>query len=44
MPKLNLNGMNFGINDFGKSAPYKEIYNHFNLNTKNIIKEIKKKL
>ena len=39
-----INGMNFGINDFGKSAPYKEIYNHFNLNTKNIIKEIKKKL
>ncbi len=39
-----INGMNFGINDFGKSAPYKEIYNHFNLNTKNIIKEIKKKI
>ena len=29
--------MNFGINDFGKSAPYKEIYNHFNLNTENIM-------
>ena len=25
-------GLNFGINDFGKSAPYKEIYNHFELN------------
>ena len=25
------NGLNFGINNFGKSAPYKEIYNHFNL-------------
>ena len=24
------NGLNFGINDFGKSAPYKEIYNHLN--------------
>ena len=24
-----VNGLNFGINDFGKSAPYKEIYNHF---------------
>ena len=23
------NGLNFGIDDFGKSAPYKEIYNHF---------------
>ena len=32
------NGLNFGINNFGKSAPYKEIYNHFNLNTKSIKK------
>tara|TARA_B110000003_G_C16617224_1_gene521722 strand:+ start:43 stop:1986 length:1944 start_codon:yes stop_codon:yes gene_type:complete len=39
-----INGLNFGINDFGKSAPYKEIYNHFNLNTESIIREIKKKL
>ena len=23
------NGLNFGIDDFGKSAPYKEIYNYF---------------
>ena len=38
------NGLNFGINDFGKSAPYKEIYNHFNLNTESIIKKIKEKL
>ena len=38
------NGLNFGINDFGKSAPYKEIYNHFDLNTENIIKIIKEKL
>ena len=38
------NGLNFGINDFGKSAPYKEIYNHFGLNTENIIKIIKEKL
>ena len=38
------NGLNFGINDFGKSAPYKEIYNHFGLNTENIIKKIKEKL
>ena len=37
------NGLNFGINDFGKSAPYKEIYNHFGLNTENIIKRIKEK-
>ena len=38
------NGLNFGINDFGKSAPYKEIYNHFGLNADNIVKKIKKKL
>ena len=38
------NGLNFGINDFGKSAPYKEIYNHFNLNTESIIKKIKEKI
>ncbi|MBD1166652.1 transketolase [Pelagibacterales bacterium SAG-MED07] len=39
-----INGLNFGIDDFGKSAPYKEIYNHFNLNSECIIKKIKEKL
>ena len=39
-----INGLNFGINNFGKSAPYKEIYNHFNLNTESIIKKIKEKI
>ncbi len=39
-----INGLNFGIDDYGKSAPYKEIYNHFNLNSENIIKRIKEKL
>ncbi len=38
------NGLNFGINDFGKSAPYKEIYDHFELNSESIIRKIKKKL
>jgi len=38
------NGLNFGIDDFGKSAPYKEIYNHFNLVSENIINKIKEKL
>ena len=37
-------GLNIGINDLGKSAPYKEIYNHFGLNADNIIKKIKKRL
>ncbi len=37
-------GLNFGIDDFGKSAPYKDIYNHFGLNSEIIVKKIKKKL
>ncbi len=37
-------GLNFGINDFGKSAPYKDIYNHFGLNSESIVKKIKEKL
>ena len=36
------NGLNFGLNEFGKSAPYKEIYDYFKLNTKEMIKKIKK--
>ena len=39
-----INGLSFGINDFGKSAPYKEIYNHFGLNIESIIKKIKEKI
>ncbi len=38
------NGMNFGINDFGKSAPYKDIYDHFKLNSKAITEAIKKRI
>ncbi len=38
------NGLNFGIDDFGKSAPYKEIYDHFGLNLEKITEKIKKKL
>ena len=38
------NGLNFGIDDFGKSAPYKKIYEHFGMETKNVIKKIKEKL
>jgi len=34
-------GINFGINDFGKSAPYKEIYNYFGLTVNNIVKKTK---
>ena len=39
-----INGLNFGVNDFGKSAPYKKIFDHFGLNLENIIKKIKEKL
>ena len=39
-----INGLNFGINDFGKSAPYKEVYDYFNLNSDKIIKKIKEKV
>ena len=38
------NGLNFGINDFGKSAPYKKIYNHFGLDVESIVQRIKEKL
>jgi transketolase len=32
-------GLTFGINTFGKSAPYKEIYKHFGLTVENISKK-----
>ena len=32
-------GLNFGIDDFGKSAPYKKIYNYFSLTVENITKK-----
>ena len=35
-------GMTFGIDKFGKSAPYKEIYKHFGLTIENISKKTKK--
>ena len=37
-------GLNFGIDSFGKSAPYKDIYNNFELNIESITKKIKEKL
>jgi len=39
-----INGLNFGIDNFGKSAPYKDIYDHFKLNEQNIVNKIKEKL
>ncbi|MDC3249679.1 transketolase, partial [Candidatus Pelagibacter sp.] len=34
-------GLNFGIDDFGKSAPYKKIYNFFGLTIENITNKTK---
>jgi len=35
------NGLTFGIDDFGKSAPYKDVYKHFSLTSENITKKVK---
>ena len=37
-------GVSLGLTTFGRSAPYKDIYNHFGINSENIIKKIKEKL
>ncbi len=39
---VNNNGFTFGINEFGKSAPYKDIYKYFGLDIKNITNITKK--
>ena len=38
------NGISFGIDRFGESAPYKEIYNNLNLSEDKIVSEIQNKL
>ena len=35
-------GLSFGIDTFGKSAPYKEIYKYFGLTSSNIASKLKK--
>jgi len=37
-------GISLGIKSFGKSAPYKKVYEHFNLTSDNIVKLAKKML
>ncbi len=37
-------GMTFGIDVFGKSAPYKDIYKYFGLISSNIVNKIKKEI
>ncbi len=36
------NGLSFGIDTFGKSAPYQDIYKHFGLTVNNIVSKSKK--
>ena len=33
-----------GMNSFGASGPYKKLYNHFGINSENLIKMIKKNI
>ena len=37
-------GMTFGIDVFGKSAPYKDIYKYFGLISSNIVSKLKKEI
>tara|TARA_B100001013_G_scaffold293294_1_gene193385 strand:+ start:646 stop:2556 length:1911 start_codon:yes stop_codon:yes gene_type:complete len=39
---VGINGLTFGIDEFGKSAPYEEIFKYFGLTTENIYKKTKK--
>ncbi len=41
---INDKGLNFGLDKFGESAPYKEIYKHFKLSEEDIADMIQKKL
>ena len=41
---VGINGLTFGIDDFGKSAPYKDIFNHFGLTKEKIVKKIKEQI
>jgi len=38
---VGIEGLTFGIDEFGKSAPYKEIYKHFRLTVENISQKTK---
>jgi len=39
---VGIDGLTIGIDSFGKSAPYKEIYKHFGLTVANIVSKSKK--
>ena len=35
------NGICFGVDNYGKSAPHKDVYKYFNLTSEYIVKKIK---
>ena len=39
---IGIKGLSFGVDLFGKSAPYKDIYKHFGLTVENIVNKSKK--
>ena len=39
---IGFDGLAFGIDTFGKSAPYKDVYKHFGLTASNIANKSKK--
>ena len=41
---VGISGLTFVINEFGKSAPYKDIFKHFGLTVSNIASKTKKML
>ena len=41
---VGIDGLTFGIDSFGKSAPFKEIYKHFGLTAANITNKSKRML
>jgi transketolase len=41
---LGSKGISLGINNFGESAPYKELYDHFNLSSDKIVTAIQERL
>ena len=39
---INNNGTSIGLEDFGKSAPYKDIYNHFDITSDKVVEFARK--
>ena len=41
---LKENDISFGINSYGKSAPYKDLFENFNLTSNKIVSQIQRKI